>query len=173
MTGSRRSRPSLDPRHNASKNRFRAVAGAQVYRAENFERQFVMPLDSSKAREFAEAYADAWCSKSPEAVAAFYARDGHIGINRAPVLKGRAAIAEMAAGFYSDFPDLVVRCDDVRTAGHHAVFLWTLEGHHARTKAHVCLRGWEEWEIDEQMKIRASLGWFDVEEYERQIRGGA
>jgi hypothetical protein len=34
------------------------------------------------------------------------------------------------------------------------------------------LRGWEEWEIDEQMKIRASLGWFDVEDYERQIRGG-
>jgi uncharacterized protein (TIGR02246 family) len=129
-----------------------------------------MSLDPSKVREFAKSYAAAWCSKSPEAVASFFADDGQIGINRAPALEGRAAIAEMAAGFYSDFPDLVVRCDEVRTAGDHAVFLWTLEGHHVQTKAHVRLRGWEEWEIDEQMKIRASFGWFDVEDYERQIR---
>jgi uncharacterized protein (TIGR02246 family) len=129
-------------------------------------------FDSSTVRAFAEAYAEAWCSKSPQAVAGFYAPDGQIAINRAPALKGRAAIAEMAAGFYADFPDLVVRCDGVRMAGSHAAFLWTLEGHHAQTRAHVRTVGWEEWEIDDQMKIKSSLGWFDVDEYERQIRGG-
>ena len=132
-----------------------------------------MPFDPSRVREFAQRYAEAWCSKSPEAVAAFYAPDGAISINRAPALKGRAAIAEMAAGFYADFPDLVVRCDGARMAGSHVAFLWTLEGHHAQTKAYVRIGGWEEWEIDEQIKIKASLGWFDVEEYERQIRGGS
>ncbi len=57
-----------------------------------------MPFELSQVREFADAYAGAWCSKSPEAVAAFYAADGQIAINRAPALTGRAAIAEMAAG---------------------------------------------------------------------------
>lgn len=129
-----------------------------------------MPLDPSKLREFANAYAEAWSSKSPEAVASFYAPDGQISINRAEALKGRAAIVRMAAGFHADFPDLTVRCDGVQAAGSHAIFLWTLEGHHVQTRAYVRVRGWEEWEIDEQSKIKSSLGWFDVEDYEGQIR---
>ena len=124
-------------------------------------------------RELAKRYAQAWCSHSTDAVASFFAADGQIQINRGEVLKGRAAIAQMAAGFYADFPDLVVRCDEVRTAGDHVLFAWTLEGHHARTKHVVKVGGWEEWNLDADHKITSSLGWFDASEYERQIAHGA
>ncbi len=118
-------------------------------------------------------YAKAWSSKSPEAVAAFYAEDGQIVINRGEALKGRKAIADMAAGFYASFPDLIVHCDDVRIAGTHAIFVWTLEGHHAETKNFVKLGGWEEWELDDGLKVTSSLGWFNAAEEERQISGTA
>jgi hypothetical protein len=88
-------------------------------------------------------------------------------------LKSREAIVAMVAGFYAEFPDLIVRCDELRTAGDNAIFVWTLEGHHAETKNYVKVAGWEEWELDENMKVKSSLGWFDAEEYNRQVAEGA
>jgi uncharacterized protein (TIGR02246 family) len=129
--------------------------------------------NSDSLRELAKRYAQAWCTHSSAAVASFFAADGHIQINRGEMLKGRAQIAQMAAGFYADFPDLVVHCDEVRTAGDHVLFAWTLEGHHARTKHFVRVGGWEEWNLDGDLKIKSSLGWFDTAEYERQIAHGA
>lgn len=128
-----------------------------------------MTTDQAKLNEIAKAYARAWSSKSPEAVASFYAADGRITINRGDALIGREAIVEMAAGFYAEFPDLVVHCDEARLAGDHAIFIWTLEGHHAETKNYVKVGGWEEWELDGNMKVKASLGWFDAEDYDRQV----
>ena len=128
-----------------------------------------MSFDSSKLEKKAANYTAAWCSKSPEAVAAHYSDDEQIVINRGDVLKGSEAIAEMAAGFYAEFPDLVVHFDEIRFAGNHAIYVWTLEGHHAETKNYVKVGGWEEWEIDENMKIKSSLGWFDADEYDRQV----
>jgi hypothetical protein len=72
-----------------------------------------------------------------------------------------------------EFPDLVVTCDDARISGTHALFSWTLDGHHVETKKHVRTGGWEEWELDDNKKVKVSLGWFDVEEYERQIVEGS
>ncbi len=132
-----------------------------------------MPLKSADLKSMAERYAEAWSSHSPEAVASYYAPDGQISINRGDTLKGQEAIVEMAAGFYAEFPDLIVHCDELRTAGNHAIFAWTLEGHHAETKNYVKVAGWEEWELDENMKIKSSLGWFDAEEYDRQVAEGA
>lgn len=131
-----------------------------------------MSLNFENVKAMAESYAQAWSSGSPEAVASFYASDGQISINRGDALKGRDAVAEMAASFYADFPNLIVHCDGIRTSGDHAVFVWTLEGHHAETKNFVKVGGWEEWDLDENLKVRVSTGWFDVEEYDRQIAEG-
>ena len=116
-------------------------------------------------------YSAAWSSKSAAAVASFYSADGQIIINGGEPMSGHKAIAEMAAGFYAAFPDLIVRCDDFRVAGKHALFLWTLEGHHAETKSFVKVGGWEEWDLDDRSKVKASLGWFDTVDYEDQIAG--
>jgi uncharacterized protein (TIGR02246 family) len=116
-------------------------------------------------------YAKAWSSKSPEAVAYFHAEDGQIVVNQGNPSIGHKAIAEMATGFYTAFPDLVVHCDVMRMAGHHALFAWTLEGHHAETKNYVKVAGWEEWELDECLKVKSSMGWFDAADYDAQIAG--
>jgi uncharacterized protein (TIGR02246 family) len=132
-----------------------------------------MPADPKEVVDFAHNYAMAWCSGAPDAVALYYAEDGEISVNRGETSRGRAAIAEMAAGFYAEFPDLVVLCDEVRVSGNHAVFVWTLEGHHAQTKNFVRVGGWEEWELGDELKIKSSRGWFDAADYDAQIAGDA
>ncbi len=129
--------------------------------------------DATNFQKVAADYASAWSSGDPKAVASFYATDGQITINRGDDLIGHAAIEEMAAGFYAEFPDLKVFCDSARISGTHAIFIWTLEGHHSETKNHVKVGGWEEWELDENMKVKKSLGWFDAEEYDRQVAEGS
>ena len=120
----------------------------------------------------AAGYTAAWSSGDPKAVAAYYAEDGQISINGGDALVGRQAITDMSAGFYSEFPDLALTCDLVRGAGTHVAFMWTLEGHHSGTKNHVKVSGWEEWDLDRSGKVARSLGWFDAEDYQRQIDGG-
>ncbi len=84
---------------------------------------------------------------------------------------GRSRIAEMAAGFYADVPDLSLTCDNLRCAGTHAIFVWTFTGHDAKTGNPLKVQGWEEWELGEDLKVKASLGWFDSDEYTRQVEG--
>jgi len=130
-----------------------------------------MHLDPKAVREKAEAYAAAWSSRVPENVAAHYAEDGQIIINRGDAVVGRAAMADTAAGFYAEFPDLTVYMDDVRVAGDHVLFAWTLDGHHAETGNYVKVGGWEEWNLTGDLLVQSSLGWFDAEDYDRQVRG--
>ena len=131
-----------------------------------------MKIDHGKVMDIAEAYTAAWNSGSPEAIAEFYAKDGRIVINRGEPWKGRTGIAEMAAGFFADVPDLALVCDKVRCAGDHVVFLWTFTGTHSETQNSLNVSGWEEWNLDEDLKVTASRGWFDANDYERQIAGG-
>jgi uncharacterized protein (TIGR02246 family) len=120
-----------------------------------------------------EHYAQAWSSLQPKRVAEFYAEAGQIVINDGEPLRGSEAIADMAAGFYAAFPDLVVDCDDFRLAGTHALFAWTLDGHHFESRHRVRINGWEEWDLDSGGKIVSSRGWFDALDYENQIAGRA
>jgi hypothetical protein len=68
-----------------------------------------------------------------------------------------------------DVPDLSLSCDGVRVAGDHMVYLWTFTGHHSGTKAPLTVVGWEEWDLDASHKVKASRGWFDGEDYARQV----
>ena len=122
--------------------------------------------------EMARAYAAAWSSGKPEAVVSYYRDDGKITINRGDPIVGRAALLDMVSGFYAEFPDLVVRLEHLREAGDHVMFGWVLEGKHSETGNHVSVPGWEEWDLDENRKVKTSLGWFDADEYDRQIREG-
>lgn len=132
-----------------------------------------MAINMRQLEEMATAYTAAWNSGNPAAVADHYAPGKGITINRGENQFGRDAMLAMAGGFMAEFPDLKLTCDFIRVAGNHAVFAWTLEGHHARTKNFVKVGGWEEWELDNQRRITNSLGWFDAEDYERQVSGGA
>lgn len=127
-----------------------------------------MTVDPEAVRAMAAAYTAAWNSGSPEAVASFYAADGNIVINRGDPWMGRKGIADMAAGFFADVPNLTLVCDEVRCAGNHVAYFWTFTGTHAATKNPLRVAGWEEWDLDPDLKVVASRGWYDAAGYERQ-----
>ena len=116
-------------------------------------------------------YEAAWNSGDPVKVAACYAKNGGIAINRGTPWQGRAKVAEMAAGFYADVNDMRVILDELRIAGDHVAFIWTFTGRHAGTGNPLNVKGWEEWDLDEDGSITASKGWFDAEDYARQVAG--
>jgi len=128
-----------------------------------------MPTTQDDARRIAQDYAAAWTAGSPEAVAGFFTEDCHLVINRGDPWVGRAMVAQMAAGFFADVPDLKLESDDIRLSGTHAVHVWTFSGHHVATGNAVKVRGWEEWDLTEDGKIRAARGWYDAGDYARQV----
>jgi hypothetical protein len=62
-------------------------------------------------------------------------------------------------------------CDKVCCAGDHVVYLWTFTGTHSGTKNPLRVVGWEEWDLDADLKVKASRGWFDADDYGRQTAG--
>ena len=130
-----------------------------------------MTIDSKKANQMADDYTAAWNSGSAQAVAEFYAKDGGIVINRGEPWQGRDRVAQMAAGFFADVPDIKIVCDGLRCAGDHVVYLWTFTGTHAGTKKPLRVSGWEEWDLDADYKVKASRGWYDADDYTRQTVG--
>jgi predicted ester cyclase len=129
----------------------------------------------TKFKEFAQRYAQAWCGQNPESVAAFYAENGSLSVNDEPPAVGRPAIAEVARGFMSEFPDMIVTMDDVRRDSEGTKFHWTLIGTNTgpggRGKR-VRISGYELWKIDNDGLISESKGHFDSSEYERQLKHG-
>ena len=121
-----------------------------------------MALDDATVRTIADAYTAAWNSGSPEAVSEFYAEDGRIVINRGSPWEGRRGVAQMAAGFFADVPDLTLVCDGVRVAGNHVAYLWTFTGTHASSGRTLRVSGWEEWDLDADNTVKASLGWLTL-----------
>jgi len=131
--------------------------------------------DLAELRKFAQRYAEAWCSRNSESVAAFHAENGSLSVNDGPPAVGRAAVAEEARGFMSDFPDMVVSMDRVTRDSDGTKFHWTLTGTNTGpggTGKRVRISGFELWKIDNDGLIAESKGHFDSAEYERQLKGG-
>lgn len=128
-------------------------------------------IDPKEVQRISADYTAAWNSKSASAVASFYADNGEIIINRGAPWTGRSRVQDMASGFYADVPDLTLNCDDVRCSGNHVIYVWTFTGHDATTGKPLHIRGWEEWELNDDLKVVASRGWFDAEDYARQAAG--
>ncbi len=131
-----------------------------------------MPITAQALTRKATEYTAAWNSKDPSAVADHYAEDGAIVINRGEPSVGRAGVEAMAAGFHADVPDLTLTCDSVRLAGTHAIYVWTFTGHDATTGNPLSIEGWEEWDLTDDLLVKASRGWFDADDYARQVEGG-
>ena len=131
-----------------------------------------MTITADAVRQMATRYTAAWNSKDPHAVAAHFAPDANIVINRGEPSTGRTEIAAMSAGFHADVPDLTLTCDDLRISGNHAVYVWTFTGHDSGTGNPLTVQGWEEWDLNNDLTIAASRGWFNAAEYDRQVQGG-
>ncbi len=134
-----------------------------------------MNVSMTDLTNFAKRYASAWCSQSPEAVAAFYAENGVITVNGGAPAVGRAGVALSAKGFMTAFPDLIVTFDSLKTTPLGVEFHWTLMGKNTGsggTGKNVKISGQELWLLDEAGLIEESIGSFDAEEYNRQVTYG-
>lgn len=130
-----------------------------------------MKPDTKTALELGTAHCAAWSAHDADKVAARYAETTNFAMNGGEPMTTRAGIAEMAAGFMADFPDLVLTCDSVLAAPGHMIYAWTFVGHHAETGNKVTFSGWEEWDLDGDLQVVRSLGWYDAADYERQVGG--
>ena len=131
-----------------------------------------MSLDPNNIKKVAEAYTQAWCSRSGEIVASFFSENATSIINKSEPTIGKAAIAEAMGAFFIEFPDLVLRMDDLRTGGNQAIYFWTLEGTNSATGQFVRIPGWQNWVLSDDLLIVEADGGFDAEEYERQVQEG-
>ena len=135
-------------------------------------------MDDRSLRDFATRYTAAWCSQHAADVAACYAERGALTINGGAPAVGRAAITEAAQGFMTAFPDLIVAMDAVAHDDDdpsRATYRWTLTGTNTGpggTGNAVRISGREEWTLGTDGLIAASKGFFDQEDYERQLARG-
>jgi hypothetical protein len=127
-------------------------------------------VKSDELRQFAKRYAEAWCCRDPEKVAAFFAANGSISVNGGQP----APILEVARGFMRDFPDMIVTFDKLEWRDDRTAFHWTLIGTNTGpggTGNKVRIGGYELWKIDSDGLIAESKGHFDAADYDRQLKG--
>lgn len=135
--------------------------------------------DFARARfqgsDFGERYAKAWCSKDPDSVARFYSEEGSLSVNDGAPAVGRKAIADVAQGFMTDFPDIKVTMDNVVPGPEGTAFHWTLTGTNTGPGGkgkRVRISGYEMWRIGADGLIAESKGHFDSTDYEYQLEHG-
>ena len=85
---------------------------------------------------------------------------------------GGRYITAAAKAFMDAFPDLTVLFDDLKAGPDGQEYHWTLDGTHAESGNHVRVSGYELWDLGADV-IRSSRGYYDQQEYDRQISGGA
>src|SRR3974377_568194 len=129
--------------------------------------------DLTELAQFAERYAQAWCSHDPEKVAAFFAENGSLSVNNGPPAVRRAVIAEVARRFMRDFPDIIITFDKLESRRDRTGFHWTLTGTNTGpggTGNKVRISGYELWKIGADGLIAESNGRYDGQDGARQAR---
>ena len=124
--------------------------------------------DRQQIEQLAREYTEAWCSRDPTRVAAYYVTGGTIAINGGEP----APIAGVAESFVAAFPDIEVFMDNLVTDD-VVEYHWTFTGTSADTGKSVRILGSEEWTIGADGLIAESRGHYDQAEYDRQLREGA
>lgn len=132
-------------------------------------------MDEQTLNDFGARYTAAWNSGAAASVAAFYAEDGSLAINEGEPAVGRDAIAAVAQGFMTAFPDMVLAMDSLVIGSETAQYHWTFTGTNTGpggTGNAVRFSGYEEWTFGENGLVAASEGHYDEAEYARQLGVG-
>jgi uncharacterized protein (TIGR02246 family) len=131
-------------------------------------------MSDADIQSFAARYTKAWCSRDPRQVASFFSPSGSLKVNDGAPAVGTAAITEVARGFMTAFPDLVIQLDRVERRGDRVLYHWTLTGTNTGpggTGRRVRVSGYEDWKFGADGLVAESLGHFDAAEYDRQLKG--
>ena len=127
-----------------------------------------------KMVEFGQKYTEAWNSKVPEKMASFYAEDGTLTVNKGTPAIGRKQLAETARSYMEAFPDLELTMDSLTMQNGTYRYYWTFKGTNtgpSGTGNKVDFSGYEEWTMNDQGLVQRSVGTYNAEEYERQLKG--
>ena len=129
-------------------------------------------MDPERLLEFGNEYTAAWSDHDAARVASFHNENSSLTVNDGEPAVGRQAIAAVAQGFMTAFPDLVLVMDSLRVTRSNVEYHWTFSGTNTGpggTGNAVRFSGYEEWTMGEDGLIAASLGRFDEAEYNRQL----
>lgn len=136
--------------------------------------QRLKDLVVSEMHRFGRDYTTAWNSRNPARMASFYATDGSLTINNGVPSVGTEAIAATARSFMEAFPDMVLTMDSLVDEGDTFRYHWTFEGTYSGPGGngnHVLFSGFERWSLNEDGKVKSSVGTFDAADYNRQLAG--
>lgn len=145
-----------------------------VFALEPAEKDMDSEMTTKKLEDFARRYTNAWNSRTPANVAAFFAVDGMLSVNGSPSI-GREAIAAVADSFMTGFPDMVLKMETLDIEPGKVTFRWNFVGTNTGpegTGNAVDFSGYEEWSIGDNGLITQSMGNFDNDEYQRQLKHG-
>ena len=120
----------------------------------------------------ATGYTEAWNSGDPAAVAMYFSENGSLKVNDAEPAVGRNAIANVAQGFMTAFPDMELQMRELEIAEDSIKFHWRYLGTNTGpggTGAAVDFSGFEEWTFGPDKLVVQSLGHFDADEYQAQL----
>ncbi len=132
-------------------------------------------MDADRLQELGAAYTAAWNRLDPAGVASFHGEASFLVVNDAEPAVGREAIAEVAQGFMTAFPDMVLEMDSIVPTPDGARYHWTYSGTNTGpggTGMAVRFSGYEEWDLADDGLIAGSRGHFDEEEYNHQLQYG-
>ena len=132
-------------------------------------------MDATTLRELGARYTAAWNEHDAAGVAAFHNESSFLKVNDGEPAAGRAAIADVAQGFMTAFPDMVLVMDSVHLAEGAVEYHWTFIGTNTGPDGSgnaVRFSGYEEWTLGDDGLIASSLGHFDEAEYNRQLEFG-
>jgi len=129
-------------------------------------------MTQEEIAEHAAGYTAAWNSGDPAAVAMFFSENGSLRVNDTAPAVGRDAIAGVANGFMTAFPDMELKMLELKVtetgAEYHWQFIATNSGPGGLGAA-VDFNGYEEWTFAEDNLITQSLGHFDSDDYQAQV----
>lgn len=119
-----------------------------------------MSVSAQKITTLTQSFCAAWTDRDAFAVAGLFEADATFLVNGTPAADPKA-IADVAEGFFTLFPDLHFMADDTRIASPHALLSWTFYGHHQDTKFFTKLSGWVTLVVSDNGKIASAQMFYD------------
>lgn len=132
-------------------------------------------MNQTIGKDFGKKYAAAWSGQNAEAYSKFFARNGSLSVNNGDAALGRTAIAKVAQGFMTAFPDMLVALNSLPRTSKGVEFHWILTGTNSGpngTGKKVHISGVEILPFDDNGLITESKGSYDETEYNRQLKYG-
>lgn len=130
-------------------------------------------MTPEEMNDHATRYTAAWNSGDPAAVSMFFSETGSLKVNNAAPALGREAITDVARGFMTAFPDMELQMLDFQITDESVQYHWRFLGTNTGpggTGAPVDFSGYEEWTFGEDKLVSRSLGHFDENEYQAQLK---